>query len=402
MLGMRLALVVFLLGLGAGKEEEEEEGESQVPKVGCRCHQQTITCSRLDLLSSSSSLTPAQKHPSCPSNCSITSILIHDSTLGPDVLSPNWLEAWGICPETVRRLSVTNSSLAGLRLAGLPMLTHLQIEGTTGPGWLVEPPHSVTSLHLAGASWPCMAPDPSEKNASVSQPSKTSLGTSEASLTFGLRMSWLLEKHWENTWQDANRTLCGVNESESVKDAWYQGGDSESEQEGQSRTILSFLKFTQKTVELCPPACTCRIAKWRVKFFDHRRIFQVETQNSKSQTFSYQVAVVCSDLSMTELPRALPPNTISLDLSYNQVKLTQSTARRTSLSQISSLEALGEQNPTYEKLTSLDLSHNLLNSLDGLETSWMKERGAHFVNLRGNKLTELDIQTLEPIMARLR
>lgn len=105
---------------------------------------------------------------------------------------------------------------------------------------------------------------------------------------------------------------------------------------------------------------------------------------------------------MTELPRALPPNTISLDLSYNQVKLTQSAALRTSLSQISSLEALSEQNPTYEKLTSLDLSHNLLNSLDGLETSWMKERGAHFVNLRGNKLTELDIQTLEPIMARLR
>ena len=64
------------------------------------------------------------------------------------------------------------------------------------------------------------------------------------------------------------------------------------------------------------------------------------------------------------------------------------------------MEALSEQNPTYEKLTSLDLSHNLLNSLEGLETSWLIERGAHFVNLRGNKLTELDLQTLEPIMAR--
>ena len=318
-LGMRLALVVFLLGLGAGKEEE---------RAGCRCHQQTLTCCRLDLLSSSS-LLPAQKHPSCPSNCSITSILIHDSTLGPDKLSPNWLEAQGICPAEVRRLSLTNSSLAGLRLAGLPMLTHLQIEGTTGPGWLAEPPHSVTSLHLGGASWPCMAPDPSEKNTSVSQPSTTSLATSEASLTFGLRMSWLLEKHWEKTWQDANRTLCGVHESESAKDAWYQGGEGESEQEAQPRTILSFLKFTQKTVELCPPSCTCRIAKRRVKFADHEgrheakpRILQVQNQNLKSQTFSSQVAVVCSHLSITELPQALPPNTISLDLSYNQVKLT--------------------------------------------------------------------------------
>ena len=64
------------------------------------------------------------------------------------------------------------------------------------------------------------------------------------------------------------------------------------------------------------------------------------------------------------------------------------------------MEALSEQNPTYEKVTSLDLSYNLLNSLEGLETSWLIERGAHFVNLRANKLTELDLQTLEPIMAR--
>ena len=64
------------------------------------------------------------------------------------------------------------------------------------------------------------------------------------------------------------------------------------------------------------------------------------------------------------------------------------------------MEALSEQNPTYEKLWNLDLSHNLLDGLDGLETSWMKDLGANYLNLRGNKLTELDLQTLEPIMAR--
>ena len=286
---MRLALVVFLLGLRAGAGAgEQPEGESQgCARVGCRCHKETLTCCRLHLLSSS--ILPAQKHSSCPSNCSITSILIHESTLGPDELSPNWLEARGICPSAVRRLNVINSSLVGLSLAGLPMLTHLQIEGTTGPGWLLEPPHSVTSLHLAGASWPCMAPDPSQKNASVFQPSKTSLATSEASLTFGLRMSWLLEEHWATTWQDANRTLCGAHESESAKDAWYQGGEGESRQEAQPRTILSFLKFTQKTIELCPPSCTCMIAKRRVKFADHEgdheakpRSLQVQSNNLKS------------------------------------------------------------------------------------------------------------------------
>jgi len=377
LLGMRLVLVVLLLGLGAGEVEEEEETEGCMgPRVGCRCHQETLTCCRLDLLSSN--LPPVQKHPSCPSNCSITSILIHDSTLGPDELAPNWLEEHGICPSAVRRLIVSNSSLNGLRLSGLPMLTQLQIEGTTGSGWLLEPPHSVTSLHLGGASWPCMAPDPPEKNTSVLQPSKTSVATSEASLTFGLRMSWLLEKHWIDAWQDANRTLCGVHQSESAKDAWYQGGEGESRQEGQPRTILSFLEFTRKTIELCPSSCTCMIAKRRVKYEDHEGHHEAKPR-------SLEVAVVCSDLSISELPMALPPNTISLDLSYNQ---------------ISSLEALSEQNPTYEKLTSLDLSHNLLNSLEGLETSWLIERGAHFVNLRGNKLTELDLQTLEPIMAR--
>ena len=151
------------------------------------------------------------------------------------------------------------------------MLTHLQVEGTTGPGWLLEPPPSVISLHLGGASWPCMAPDPSKKNTSdMLQTSKTSLATSaEVSLTFGVRMSWLLEKHWANAWQDANKTLCGVHESESAKDAWYQGGEGEIEKEGQPRTLLSFLNFTEKTVELCPLNCTCGIAKSRVKFAHH-------------------------------------------------------------------------------------------------------------------------------------
>lgn len=378
---MRLVLLVFLLGLGARCKEEEREitwsqEGCQGSRVGCRCQLQTLTCCRLDTLSSSSSLVPGQKPPSCPSNCSITSILIYDSTLGPEELSPDWLESRGICGDSVRRLSITNCSLAGLKLGGLPMLTHLQVEGTTGPGWLLEPPPSVISLHLGGASWPCMAPDPSKKNTSdVLQPSKTSLATSaEVSLTFGVCMSWLLEKHWANAWQDANKTLCGVHESESAKDAWYQGGEGEIEKEGMPRTLLSFLNFTEKTVELCPLNCTCGIAKSRVKFAHH----EVKPR-------SLEVAVVCSDLSITELPLFLPSNTISLDLSYNQ---------------ISSLEKLSEQNPTYEKVTSLDLSHNLLNDLEGLETSWMKERGAHFLNLRENKLTELDLQTLEPIMAR--
>ena len=290
---MRLVLVVLLLGLGAGEVEEEEETEGCMgPRVGCRCHQETLTCCRLDLLSSN--LPPVQKHPSCPSNCSITSILIHDSTLGPHELSPNWLEDRGICPSAVRRLIVSNSSLNGLRLTGLPMLTHLQIEGTTGPGWLLEPPHSVTSLHLGGASWPCMAPDPPEKNTSVLQPSKTSVATSEASLTFGLRMSWLLEKHWIDAWQDANRTLCGVHQSESAKDAWYQGGEGESRQEGQPRTILSFLEFTRKTIELCPSSCTCMIAKRRVKYEDHEghheakpRSLEVQSNHLKSQSWNH-------------------------------------------------------------------------------------------------------------------
>ena len=64
------------------------------------------------------------------------------------------------------------------------------------------------------------------------------------------------------------------------------------------------------------------------------------------------------------------------------------------------MEALGEQSPTYENLTRLDLSNNLLKSLEGLETSWFMNRGARLLDLRGNKLTELDLQTLEPIMDR--
>jgi len=45
-------------------------------------------------------------------------------------------------------------------------------------------------------------------------------------------------------------------------------------------------------------------------------------------------------------------------------------------------------------------SNNLLKSLEGLETSWFMNRGARLLDLRGNKLTELDLQTLEPIMDR--
>ena len=262
---MRLALVVLLLGLGLS----EEEGEC----LGCRCQEETLTCCHLELVSSG-----WQPVAPCPSSTSITSITIQDSILGPEELSPNWLEAQGITPSAVRRLNVNNSSLEGLRLQGLSMLSHLQVEGTTGEGWLEEPPHSVIKLHLGGATWPCMAPeDPSQKNTTVwdLDSSKISLASSEASLTFGLRMSWLLEEHWAGAWQDVNKTLCVVHESEEAKEAWYgkvQEGEGARHKEGQPRTVFSFLKFTQKTIDLCPPSCTCMIAKGRVKFAGTRSL----------------------------------------------------------------------------------------------------------------------------------
>ena len=136
------------------------------------------------------------------------------------------------------------------------MLKHLEIEGTTEPGWISEPPQSVTDLYLGGASWPCMAPDLNHQETS-----------SKTSLTFGVRMSWLLKERWASAWKDSNRTLCGVHESDEVKYAWYQEVDDGSQLRNRKpRTILSFLEFTQRTLDSCPPSCTCLIAKGRVQY----------------------------------------------------------------------------------------------------------------------------------------
>lgn len=369
-LGMRLVFLVLLLGLGAGevreadKDKDNDDKDDKVNKVdclgGCTCHLETLTCCHLGHANF------RKTDPICRNNCSTTSMVIIDSILGPDSLSSTWLREQGVCPSAVSRLKVTNSSLENLNLLSLPMLKHLEIEGTTGPGWISEPPQSVTDLHLGGASWPCMAPDLNHQETS-----------SKTSLTFGVRMSWLLKEHWASTWKDSNRTLCGVHESDEVKYAWYQEVDDGSQLRNRKpRTILSFLEFTQRTLDSCPPLCTCLIAKGRVQY---------EQGHHDAKLRSLQVAVVCSNLSITKLPPLLPNNTIFLNLSFNQ---------------ISSLETLGNQNPVYEEVSEVDLSHNLLDSLEGLETSWLMEHGARHLDLRANKLTELDLQTLEPIMAR--
>ena len=84
-----------------------------------------------------------------------------------------------------------------------------------------------------------------------------------------------MEEHWAGAWQDVNETLCVVHESEEAKEAWYgkvQEGEGARHKEGQPRTVFSFLKFTQKTIDLCPPSCTCMIAKGRVKFAGTRSL----------------------------------------------------------------------------------------------------------------------------------
>ena len=261
-LGMRLVFLVLLLGLGAGevreadkdKDKDNDDKDDKVNKVdclgGCTCHLETLTCCHLGHANL------RKTDPFCRNNCSTTSMVIIDSILGPDSLSSTWLREQGVCPSAVSRLKVTNSSLENLNLLSLPMLKHLEIEGTTGPGWISEPPQSVTDLHLGGASWPCMAPDLNHQETS-----------SKTSLTFGVRMSWLLKEHWASTWKDSNRTLCGVHESDEVKYAWYQEVDDGSQLRNRKpRTILSFLEFTKRTLDSCPPSCTCLIAKGRVQY----------------------------------------------------------------------------------------------------------------------------------------
>ena len=373
---MRLVFLVLLLGLGAGevreadKDKDNDDKDDKVNKVdclgGCTCHLETLTCCHLGHANL------RKTDPICRNNCSTTSMVIVDSILGPDSLSSTWLRERGVCPSAVSSLKVTNSSLENLNLLSLPMLKHLEIEGTTGPGWISEPPQSVTDLHLGGASWPCMAPDLNHQETS-----------SKTSLTFGVRMSWLLKEHWASTWKDSNRTLCGVHESDEVKYAWYQEVDDGSQLRNRKpRTILSFLEFTQRTLDSCPPLCTCLIAKGRVQYEQGHhdaklRSLQVRPMRRRYVglrtyigcilpcciflKFLTKVAVVCSNLSITKLPPLLPNNTIFLNLSFNQVRKRLENGFSGTYSpcfQISSLETLGNQNPVYEEVSEVDLPLN--------------------------------------------
>merc|ERR1719369_937883 len=119
-------------------------------------------------------------------------------------------------------------------------------------------------------------------------------------------------------------------------------------------TVLSFLKFTQRTLSECPEQCNCLLAKEEVMYIQ------------KGEERKLKASVVCSSLNLRELPLVLPPNTIYLRVANNQ---------------ISSLALLGERRPSYQLLEGLTLSNNSLDSLTGLETSWLMGTGTRLLDV---------------------
>ncbi|XP_022918373.1 protein halfway isoform X2 [Onthophagus taurus] len=157
-------------------------------------------------------------------------------------------------------------------------------------------------------------------------------------LSKGLKSSKYKNLDFENP----NNTWCILTKNKQI---WidYPG-----------RLSLSALeKLSENQTNCAIPNCKCGI---------HR----VDTSNSKLWT-----TVDCSNAKLQELPKLLPENCFSLNVSYNN---------------ISSLK--GIHNPSYDSLSELDAQHNLITSIDDLEGSKFIDNFRR-LDLRNNSITSI-------------
>jgi len=164
---------------------------------------------------------------------------------------------------------------------------------------------------------------------------------------------WLVQRY-EKILKDADTTFCDkVNTLENVR----HNNKTES-----NVPLLELLKFNKTMYENCPEKCRCRIDNMNVPLW---------------------VEVSCSEANMSALPEILPPNTLKLNVSHNQIQ-TLAPVRT---------------NRHYQHLRELTANDNALTSMSDLTGSHFLKNNPLVLNLQYNKITVFDLGVLRPIIS---
>lgn len=187
----------------------------------------------------------------------------------------------------------------------------------------------------------------------------------------GQNMEWLLDKTWLERWKDEGLTNCSTEtqhgswkNNQHERDGWF-----DEEVPHKTPNLRKFLNFMKVMRQDCPPSCDCRRINAKVTTVKGRDFKEI-----------FIIGVNCYSLNLTSLPNVLPPKTIFLDVSDNQ---------------ISDLSPL-LNNKHYKDLRILNLENNFISSMEPLRNSKLEQ-----INLSGNKLSHLDLDLLEPILEYL-